>query len=215
VKPTLRHRVAAISMAASLVSGVGLLAACGGGESEPLIAPSMTTVGELSAESAEQPIIKDVNAVRAATTSGESDEAVEGVYDLLNRAGAEQDVAEGAALIRAELPAIVARFEADYPSVRARLVGVRPRTRPGREMRAMALDILDTWHRELPAFKKDVSTSSLTWGAVLRFGERNNAFSQQQGVRLDRMFRSLTSSERDVLTQALREVFGSQAFVPR
>src|SRR5438552_12345947 len=98
-----------------------LLAGCGGGSSTPAVSPAMSTVSTLSEQSAAEPIIQDTTAVRQALESERADEALAAVYDLINRAVADKDVQHGAALMRRQLPPLVAMFEESFPIVRGRV----------------------------------------------------------------------------------------------
>jgi hypothetical protein len=59
--------------------------------------------------------------------------------------------------------------------------------------------------QELPLFRSfgaDVTRSDLTFGAVERWGERNNAFSRRTSARLEAMFRQIPTNQRAALVRA-------------
>ena len=103
---------------------VWTVTACGSQNDEPGVAPGAKTAATISTTAAIQPIIRDIAVLRKAANAGQSDEAVDALYDLLDAAQSRPDDREGwkgAVLIRTRLPRIVNRFLADYPRTRRRL----------------------------------------------------------------------------------------------
>jgi hypothetical protein len=75
-----------------------------------------------------RPPLSTEDLVREALNSGGAHEAFQGVYELVNRAVAEDDNERARALVRTELPALVDQFERSYPIVRSRVRGLKLRT---------------------------------------------------------------------------------------
>jgi hypothetical protein len=100
-------------------------------------------MGTLSKASAAAPAVRDATVVRHAVESGSADEALKGIYALLNRAAANKDVDVGAAMIRRQLPPLGSTFVALVPTVRARVIHAPVATQAGREMRSLVLYVID------------------------------------------------------------------------
>ncbi len=195
-----------------VLGGVVLLTGCGGGpKSEPLFETSPTTVGTLSQATKKASLVRDVLALRAATTSGGAEGAVSKIFIMLNRAASEKDAKRGAAMIRKQLPGLVSGFMAAEPSTRAQLLKVRLRTRAGAGVRALDLYLLARWRSLLPTFASEVARTSLTWYAVDLFGRREEAFLKASGVRMRRFMRQLSPQEFKVVDKAVREMYGHGA----
>jgi hypothetical protein len=75
-------------------------------------------------------------------------------------------------------------------------------------MQQLALRLLDDWHGELPRFARDVATSDLTWGAVQRFGARNNQMLRRDNEVMDRFIAKLPPADRATVEKALKQTFG-------
>jgi hypothetical protein len=197
---------------AGLVVIVGLTASSCGGSSEggPLVGPSPTTVGTVSENVGRSAVVRDANAIRKANESGRSTRAIQGVYSLLNRANAKKDANDGAAMLTAQLPALVERYGVSYPLYRAKLLRLKLRTQGGEALRQLTLQFYGRWSRELPRFRDDVASSSNPWGAVIRFGKRNNAANASLEHKLGRILAKLPPGQRKSLLLAVQQVFGTQ-----
>src|SRR5262245_30373307 len=104
--------------------------------------------------------------------AGRSDEAVAAVDAVLNTAEslpADREGWKGAALLRARLPRIMARFLGDYPRTRRRLAAVRIRTDAGGAVKAWLLGGYAAERRSLLQLSAAVSKGTYVWGAVLEW----------------------------------------------
>jgi hypothetical protein len=182
-----------------------LVAGCAGDKPSP-------AGGTLSEKTARKPFIRDLTALREAMQSDKGDEAVSGIYDLLDRATAEKDVGVGAQMIRRELPGLVATLVASAPKVRPRVRAVKLQTSSAEAVRALDIDVFDEDVEMFQAFQADVAARSPhtdTWLAVARWARRNNAVVNRVGARLKRIMRGLRPEDRDALVKAFREASGT------
>jgi len=186
------------------------LSACGGKGKGPLVGSSPTTVGTVSVEVARSAIIQDTTAIRKALDSGQASHAIDSIYALLNRADAEKNVEKSAAMIRAQLPPYVATFRKSYPAVRARVLSLKLITPGGVAFRHLVLGVMTGWSKELPRFRNDGARSANTWGAVLRFGKRNNATRRRLGSQVEKLLANLPANQRKTLMLAVQQTFGNQ-----
>jgi hypothetical protein len=108
--------------------------------------------------------------------SGRADEATLAIYELLNRAG-EVDVAEGARMIRRELPRLVETFAASHPAVRGRVEELALRTEGGEAVRELALELLDEDLRLFRSFRDDVPKASSPGGRPFASGRKTTLLS--------------------------------------
>jgi hypothetical protein len=148
------------------------------------------------------PIVQDIDNAREAMTSGQADDAVGAVYNLLGRAGEVQQSRKGGDMIRAELPAIVDEYEAEYPAARTRLAELKPRA-AGRAFQELELELLDEWHRELPRFASDVARSSNEWGAAIRFGTQSDSMNRRFTASIGEILAILPASEQATVEAAV------------
>lgn len=198
-----------IRAGAGLLVAVVALVGCGGGDSsEPIVEPPLTEVGTESEETARQPVIRDVTAIRTAIEGGEIDEAMTSVYALLNRAGEEKDIQKSAAMLRRGVPPLADRAERSLPDVRAALARLRLRTATGKKFSEFALFIAIEDVRMLVSFRRGLQTSEYAWDAATEFGELNNALSAEAGRRIERLQREAPADERAALDRAVEEVYG-------
>src|SRR5918994_1611574 len=116
-----RRSCAAVAAAIALV---GSATGCGGDSPDPVFEPAPETVGRLSEETASEAIVQDVTALRRVMDGTGADDAMIGIYDLVNGATAADDVAAGDDMIREELPSLVDNLVADAPTVRERLIAL-------------------------------------------------------------------------------------------
>jgi hypothetical protein len=215
----MRRRVAlAASFAAVAVAG------CGGADSSddsssPARPPE--TVGTPSAESAQEAIIQDLKTIQTAMGSGQYDEGVVGIYDLMKRAG-EMDEARGedepelsrraAELYLAELPRLVAMLEESDPLVRQRLKAARFKTEAGEKLRQIGFSFLTDQLRTFQALRDFIVASyDPTWGDLNVWFQpvHTGDYRRRLGRRFNALVRSLSPDERKAMRRAIPEVFGA------
>ncbi len=204
------HRNVARGVAVVTLLASGLLVGCGGSKNQPAVEPGLTTVGTLSKQSAAQPVVQDMNAIRAAMNSGQEAVAFNGIYDLINRAVADKDVKHAAATVRRELPGLVATLTRSYPAVRDRVRALKLKTQTGVRFRRFALAIL---HDDLvlsQSLNANVAHSQYVFTAVERWGKKNNTNLARDNARLNALVARASPTERAALKRAVREVFHIQ-----
>lgn len=178
-----------------------VLCGCGGAS-----ASGPTTVGTLSKETASNAIMQDITTVRTAFDSGQADDAVMAIYDLVSRAG-EQEADQGAKTIRNELPGLVAQLNAAAPAVLAHLSALELQTDGGRSFRDVVMKLLRAQTKYFNDLDKDVATKELTRGALVRWEERNNALSDRLGAEIAAVVNSLPAEQRAAVRQAVYKFF--------
>lgn len=199
-----------ITVGAALLAAVMATAGCGSGSSSSsqVIEPGPTTVGTVSAPLAKTAILRDVATVRAVVDASESTRMIGQIYAVINRAGAEKSATKGAAILRARIPPLVARFELDYQSTLDRLAALHFRTRAGGQVRRLDVTLLHGWQQVLPQLRSDLATKTYAWDAIVSFGNRNNKLSGRLQRQLSGLLASLPASQRRVLRQAVAQTFG-------
>jgi hypothetical protein len=182
----------------------------GGCSSHNSSEPEATT-GTLSKETADQPFVRDVTALRDALTSGQADESVSGIYDLLERATNEKDPNVGARMIRRDLPGLVATLTASAPAAGDRVRAVKLETSPGEDLRALDFALIGDEASTFQAFQADLDRTPFpaTWLALARWGRRNNAMTKRYGAGLDKMLRRLSPEDRAAVLKAYQEATGN------
>jgi hypothetical protein len=199
-------------IAASVVTvSVSTVTACGSHSNEPSIGPAARTVGTISDGGANEPIIRDIAALRKAADAGRSDEAIRALYDLLTAAQSlpnDREGWKGAALIRARLPQIVRRFLSDYARTRGRLSRVPTLTPGGAAIKAWLLGSYESQRRELLQLRADVAGNTYAWGAVLRWEGTNNAAVAESDNQLRSILHRLPLTQRQTADRAIRQTSG-------
>lgn len=199
-----RHALFSFALVLLLASG------CADDPEEPVVQPSPETVGTLSEESQANPLLQDITAIRQAMESSRADDAISGIYEVINDGG-EMDSPEGSEHIRAEVPALVATLNRTAPSAQRRVSSLSLRTEAGQAVRTFALGVLASQVRNFNYLADRLRRSETAWGAVLQWGERNNASSRRSGQKLEEFRRKLAPQDRAALDRAVKEVFGAAA----
>lgn len=197
--------------AALLTAVPSVLAGCGGSGSSTngqLIEPEPTTVGTVSAALARTAVLADVARARAVVDTSGATHAIQSIYTVINKAGAEKKAGKGAVILRAEIPPLVARFEADYQPTLDRLNALRFKTATGAEVRKLDLSVLRGWQKVLPELRSDLATKTYAWDAIVSFGTRNNKLSASLKAQLAAMLKKLPSAQRRLLAEAVKQTYG-------
>jgi hypothetical protein len=187
---------------------VSTVTACGSQSDEPGVAPAAETAATIRPTAAIQPIIRDIAALRKAANAGQSDEAVDALYDLLDAAQSRPDDREGwkgTVLIRTRLPRIVNRFLTDYPRTRRRLSRVPTVSAGGAAVKAWLLVSYESQRRELLRLRVDVARNTYAWGAVLRWSGENDAAMAESDRQLRSILRKLPVMQRWTVDRAIRQ----------
>jgi hypothetical protein len=185
-------------------------AGCGASSSsdEQVFADAPTTVGTVSAALAKTDLLADVAKSREVLDGSGSTKAINSIYALINEAGNKKDVKNGVTMLRSGIPPLVGEFEADYQPTLHRLGALTFKTRAGERIRGFDIELMHEWYRVLPQLRTDLATSDSAWGAIQKFGARNDQMSHRLGRRLDALVAGLPASQRRVLEQALKQTYG-------
>jgi hypothetical protein len=155
-----------------ITSLLAVLVLCGCvGHSEPPVTEGRTTVGTLSNETSSNAIVQDITAVRTASDSGQADEALMAIYDLVQEASA-QEVDQGAETLRSELPGLVAQLNAAAPVALARLSALELQTDGGKRFRDVLMKLLRGQTKSSNDLNEDVATSGPTREALVQWEEK-------------------------------------------
>jgi hypothetical protein len=175
---------------------VSTLAACG------------SRAGEAGDGDTNQPIARDIAALRTAASSGASDEAVHAVSVALSAARAvpnDREGWKGQALLGTRLPSIVDRFLRDYPRTRRRLVRVDTETATGAAIKAWLLRGYRRQRRDLLQLREELAGGGYAWGAVLRWeGAQSTAVAESDGE-LRSIVRALPAAQQVTADRALAQ----------
>jgi hypothetical protein len=149
--------------------------------------------------------VQDLTAVRTAFDSGQADDALMGIYDLVQRADQEAD--KGGETIRSELPGLVAQLNAAAPAVLARLTALEPQTDGGRRFREVVMKLLRAQTKSFNDFNKDVATSEPTREALVRWEQKSKALSDRLKPELEALVNSLPPEQRLAVREAVYKFF--------
>jgi hypothetical protein len=181
-----------------LTTLLALLFLCGCGRES---APPVTEEAPTS-----RPTVEDITAVRAAFDSGQADDALAGLYDVIQETGA-QGHARAAETIRTELPGLVAQFDAAAPAALTRLSALELRTDGGRRFRAVAARFLRAQAESFYDLDKEIASSESTRRALARWEEKNGDLSDRLGAEIETLVKGVPADERAAVRQAVYGFF--------
>lgn len=150
--------------------------------------------------------MQDITAVRTASDSGQADDALMAIYDLIQRADG-QEVDLGAETIRNELPGLVAQLNAAVPVALTRLTALELQTDGGRRIRDVVMKFVRAQKTYFNDLNEDVAANEQTRQAVVRWEENNNALSDRLGAEIEALVNSLPAEQRAAVRQAVYKFF--------
>jgi hypothetical protein len=181
-----------------LTTLLALLVLCGCGRHS---APPVTEEAPTS-----RPTVNDITAVRAAFDSGQADDALAGLYDVIQEAGAQED-ARAAETIRTELPGQVAQFDAAAPAALTHLSALELRTDGGRRFRAVVARFLRAQAESFDDLDKEIASSEPTRRALASWEEKNGDLSDRLGAEIETLVKGVPADERAAVRQAVYGFF--------
>jgi hypothetical protein len=120
------------------------------------------------------------------------DEATTALYRLVDAAPRNR---RGAALLRSQLPGVVARFGSAAADLRARTNALPVTTTTARRFRARLLRTVAQQQWVVSTFGDEIARLRPTWPAVRRFDMRSRAIGRQWQAQLDKTFSEMSAAE--------------------
>lgn len=185
--------------------GVLVLCSCGG-DSKPKVAGGPTTLETLSNETASNAIVQDIATIRTTVDSGQADDAVLALKDLVIRAGG-QKADQASRTMRDELPELVAQLNAAAPVALAGLSALELQTDEGRRVRDVVMNLLRGQTKYFNDLDKNVAAREPTREALVRWKAKNDALSDQLGAELEALVNSLPAEQRVAVRLAVYKLF--------
>lgn len=184
-----------------------MLLLCGcGGDSKPKVAEGPTTVEALTSETASNAIVEDIAAVRTASDSGQADDAIMALFDLVGSAS-EEGSEQAAETIRDELPGLVAQLDAAAPGALARLSELELQTDEGGRIRGVVMELVRGQTKDFDDLEQDVAAGKPTREALARWKAKNGALSGRLRAELEAVVNGLPADQREAVRLAVYKFF--------
>jgi hypothetical protein len=126
------------------------------------------------------------------------------IIDIVNDA-APLSAEKGAEVIRQQVPPLLSKALPLYPKALAKIESMQPKTETGRLLKPLVLEAALSSETALEGLQEDLSSSSLTWQAITRFGTATEAERKREDKEIQAIFKRIPPAERQQMFLAMAE----------